>query len=76
MVLDILVAIGLKEAGSFLEKGVLLPLLQAVWKIYAQDFFKDCISDGVGLASQEPAKKAMAESLSGVFKRQAIPWAV
>ncbi|MGJ3246777.1 MAG: NACHT domain-containing protein [Elainellaceae cyanobacterium] len=63
MVLDILAIVGLKEAGSFLAKDVLMPLLRDSLEDYTKDFFKDCIADVVGLASQEPAQKAMAEAL-------------
>jgi predicted NACHT family NTPase len=61
--LDIIAAIGLKEAGSYLAKEVLMPLLKGSLEDYTQDFFKGCISDVVGLATQEPARKAMAEAL-------------
>ncbi|PZV16794.1 MAG: NTPase, partial [Leptolyngbya sp.] len=63
MVLDILAAIGLKEAGSFLAKDVLLPLLQGSLEDYAKDFFKGSIADAAGLASQEPVQKALGKAL-------------
>ncbi len=57
--MDILTAIGL--AG--LAKEVLWPLLKGSLEDYTKDFFKDCIADVVGLASQEPVQKATAEAL-------------
>ena len=63
MVFDIIAAISLKEAGRYLAKEVLLPLLKGSLEDYAKHFFKDCISDAVGLASQEPVQKAMGEVL-------------
>ncbi|MCG8363348.1 MAG: HEAT repeat domain-containing protein [Pseudanabaenales cyanobacterium] len=65
MVLDILAAIGLREAGGFFAKAVLLPLLQGSLEDYAKDFFKDCIADAAGLASQEPVQKALGKALKG-----------
>lgn len=65
MVLDLLTAIGLKEAGSYVAKDVLLPLLQGSLEDYAKDFFKGSIADAVGLASQEPVQK-------GVFRRSCL----
>ncbi|PSN10113.1 NTPase [filamentous cyanobacterium CCT1] len=63
MVLDILAAIGLKETGKYVAKDVLLPLLQGSLEDYAKDFFKGCIADTAGLASQAPVQKALAEAL-------------
>ncbi|RZM82453.1 NACHT domain-containing protein [Leptolyngbya iicbica LK] len=63
MVLDILAAIGLREAGSYVTKDVLLPLLQGSLEDYAKDFFKSCIADAAGLAQQEPVQKALAKAL-------------
>ncbi|WOD37516.1 HEAT repeat domain-containing protein [Nodosilinea sp. E11] len=63
MVLDILAAIGLKETGKYVAKDVLLPLLQGSLEDYAKDFFKGCIADAAGLASQAPVQKALGEAL-------------
>ncbi|HEY9880908.1 MAG TPA: HEAT repeat domain-containing protein, partial [Leptolyngbyaceae cyanobacterium] len=60
---DVIATIGLKEAGSFLAKEVLMPLFKGSLEDYTKDFFKGCISDVVGLARQEPVQKAMAEAL-------------
>jgi len=63
MVLDILAAIWLKETGKYVAKDVLLPLLQGSLEDYAKDFFKGCIADAAGLASQAPVQKALGEAL-------------
>ena len=63
MVFDVLAAIGLKETGSYVAKEVLLPLLQGSLEDYAKDFFKGCVADAVGLASQEPVQKALGKAL-------------
>ncbi|MGG6238875.1 NACHT domain-containing protein [Nodosilinea sp. AN01ver1] len=63
MVLDVLAAIGLKETGKYVAKDVLLPLLQGSLEDYAKDFFKGCIADAAGLASQAPVQKALGEAL-------------
>jgi len=63
MVFDLLASLGLREAGSFLAKEVLLPLLQGSLEDYAKDFFKGSIADAVGLASQEPVQKALGKAL-------------
>ncbi|MCG8362872.1 MAG: HEAT repeat domain-containing protein, partial [Pseudanabaenales cyanobacterium] len=68
MVLDILAAIGLTEAGGFFAKAVLLPLLQGSLEDYTKDFFKGCIADAIGLADQEPAQKAMGEALKAFIE--------
>lgn len=72
MVLDILAAIGLKEAGSFLAKDVLLPLLQGSLEDYAKDFFKGSIADAAGLASQEPVQKALGMALKAFIGKQYV----
>lgn len=61
--LDIFAAIGLKETGHYVAKEVLLPLLQGSLEDYAKDFFKGCIADAAGLASQAPVQKALGEAL-------------
>ncbi|MEM6837612.1 MAG: HEAT repeat domain-containing protein [Cyanobacteria bacterium P01_C01_bin.120] len=63
MVFDVLAAIGLKETGTYVAKEVLLPLLQGSLEDYAKDFFKGCVADAVGLASQEPVQKALGKAL-------------
>ncbi|MBD2256552.1 hypothetical protein [Pseudanabaena sp. FACHB-2040] len=40
---DIIAAIGLREAGSFLAKDVLLPLFKGSLEDDTKDFFKGCI---------------------------------
>lgn len=64
MVFDVIAWFASKEAGSFLAKEVLLPLLKGSCEDYTKDFFKDCISDAVGLASKEPVQKATTEALT------------
>ncbi|MDB9525974.1 HEAT repeat domain-containing protein [Oscillatoria sp. CS-180] len=63
MVFDILAAIGLKETGKYIAKDVLLPLLQGSLEDYAKDFFKGCVADVVGLASQAPMQKALGQAV-------------
>jgi hypothetical protein len=53
----------LKETGKYVAKDVLLPLLQGSLEDYARDFFKGCIADATGLASQPPVQKALGKAL-------------
>ncbi len=68
MVLDVLALFASKEAGNYVAKAVLLPLLQGSLEDYTKDFFKGCIADAVGLASQAPMQKALAEALKAFVK--------
>ncbi|MGG6296901.1 HEAT repeat domain-containing protein [Leptolyngbya sp. AN02str] len=62
MALEWFAALGI-ELGGYVAKDILLPLVKDGFEGYVTDFLQGCISDAVGLASQEPAQKAVGQAL-------------